>query len=101
MSTFRFVEPEALSRPAKGLAHNMINDWWLVDEKGRIAFFTRKGRNIYASPQCNASEDVARRLLEGHKANRVNDPDSIFAWATDVVQLPLVSFPINPSDFAS
>lgn len=101
MSKFRFVDPEALSRPARGLAENIVDNWWLVDEEGRIAFFVRRGGNIYASPQCNASEDMARKLLALHKAKRERGEHGAFSWASDVVKLPLVSFPINPSDFAS
>lgn len=100
MSKLRFVDPATLSEPAPGLAHNYVDYWWLVDEQGRIAFFTHRGSSIYASPQCNSDARTAQQLAQGHIAQRENGDNSPFAWAVEARHFPLISVPARVKDYS-
>ena len=97
---FRFVDPATLAEPAPGLAHNYVDYWWLVDEQGRIAFFTYRGGSIYASPQHNADPQIARQLAADHAKRRESGEDPQFSWAVEARHFPLISVPARGRDYA-
>jgi len=99
MSEFHFVHPDELSRPVEGLAINYVDDWWQVDDQGRIAFYVTRGSSRYSHPQCNADESITRRLVENQVTKREAGEDGMYLWAVDVRQIPLVSVPARVSDY--
>lgn len=90
MSTdkYRFVDPATLAAPIDGLATNYVNRWWAVDAEGRIAFFQfgkPKRWTDYNHPQCNSRREIVEALAQSTWRE----------WAVRVVQLPLVSVPVQ------
>lgn len=85
------IPMDQLTQPKTGLFMVYVDYYWVVTHDGELVFFSRSGKNKYASPQCNQNEAITQRVAE-HLP---------FTFGFDVMKLPVVFVPINPADYVS
>lgn len=95
----RRVKVSEVIRPKGGLFQIYVDSWWAVSKHDEVYFF---GTNAspYASPQCNANGDLAKRMNDDRAV--ITDPKSKHCELTDyreTMQLPIVYVPVNISDY--
>jgi hypothetical protein len=79
----RAVEPGELSTPKSGTFDVKVDCWWLVDNEGRLIFYS--GSN-WVSPMCNPDKRIADVIVKQYPEYTVK-------------QIPLVFISHNCSDF--
>ena len=82
-SKYAFVKISELDKPKDGLCNNYVDCYWMVTEDEEVMFYGGK----YKSPQCNYNKECAEAVRKNLHPT------------CEVRQLPLISFPINPSDY--
>lgn len=66
---YNWVDPVPMSYPKSGQFTIYVDHWWIVNEKGEIAFYQgrRPGRTVkWAMPQCNANRAISEMLLKNY-----------------------------------
>lgn len=99
MRAMKRVPITQVTTPKAGLFQVYVNDWWAVSKDEEVYFFADK-RSPFASPQCNANEELSRRMHE----DRAVLPEGKFKHCelTDYAetrQLPVVFVPVGISDY--
>lgn len=46
-----------------------LEHWWIVDDRGYIAFYRRNSWGELESPQCNSNERIAKVILKKYREN--------------------------------
>ena len=67
-----FLPVTAATNPANGMYRCIKDSWWIAHPDKGLIFYRKH------SPQCNANEEIARRLKE-----------KLYPWA-EVVHMPFV-----------
>lgn len=83
---YHWVDPDTMNKPKSGLFYIHIDAWWLVNDKGEIAFYQGRtpGRKIiYTMPQCNLDRRVSELIARGEP----------------IKQIPAVYIPMSVGDF--
>lgn len=77
------------NKPRSGSFQVYCDYWWPVSTDHKIFFFGTE-RSPYQSPQCNLNRDVVDRITSG--SSLITEPFTL-------AQLPIISIPINWSDY--
>lgn len=83
-----FVPIEEAVIPPPGLIDHIKDRWWAHHPtKGLVFYKSGPPKSSFLSPQCNASEEIAKRLLK-----------HMYPWA-ELKFVPNVFRKINPRDY--
>lgn len=83
----RFLSLEKAAEPVDGFCRIIKDRWWCVHPERGLIFFSLNKRHRPGSPQCNASEQLARSI--GLK---------LYPWA-EIRHMPVVYMDADPRDY--
>lgn len=88
----RMFPIEKMTTPKQGMFNIYLDRYWVVVSNDNILFYG-EDRSPYASPQCNANEEIARSVAVSSVSFLGDDVEY------EVRHLPVVYVPINLHDY--